>query len=519
MKIRKFFTHYQEEALALLAGATLTLAFAPFYFFPLAVLSPALLLWLWLTVTPQQAFWRGWLYGLGFFGTGVSWVYISIHTFGNASVFLAALITMGFIALLALFPALQGYLLNRFFPENNGRKMICTFAAIWVLLEWLRSLLFTGFPWLLLGDSQLHSPLKGYAPIYGVYGVSLAVLLSSGILVHIIWNIRKKKFKSVYYSFAALALLWSIGGGLTFIKWTKPLGNPIQVSLIQGNIPQELKWEPDQLQHTLDRYAALTQAHWDSKIIIWPEDAVPLPLQSATRFISQLDTAAKQHHVTIMMGIPVKSQFADDTYYNAVIAIGANTDAYLKHLLVPFGEYTPRPTFFKPIMKLFDIPMSDLLSSKDKIKPLQIDGIKIATFICYEIAYPEFVVSHTSSSGMLLTVSNDAWFGHSIASAQHLAIAQMRALEMGRPLLFVSNTGITAIIKPNGTLQAVAPKDTAYVLTEIVQPMAGETYWQKRPMDPLLILLILLLVNTFKYRWQQKKKKKLKEKNKQKTAR
>lgn len=509
MKRIALFNINPGNILAFFAGCLLTLAFAPFSLFPLAIFSPAILLWLWLPVTPKQAFWRGWLYGLGFFGTSVYWVFISIHTFGNAPIPLAALITGCFIALLALFPALNGYLLNRFFPEKNGRKMICAFPAIWVLLEWIRSWFCTGFPWVLLGDSQLYSPLKGFAPIYGVYGVSLAVLICSGILVHAICNSIKGKYKSVYGSLFSFILVWLIGGGLTFIVWTHPQGKPIQVSLVQGNIPQDIKWSPEHLQPTLDSYLSLTRAHWNSQIIIWPEDAIPLPLQNAISFVSQLDIEAREHHVSLITGIPVKKDNNGD-YYNAVIVIGASTDAYLKHQLVPFGEYTPIPSLLKPVMGFFDIPMSNLTASTGKPKPMIVDGVKIATFICYEIAYPELVVSQGTDIGMLLTVSNDAWFGHSIASAQHLAIAQMRALEMGRPLLFVSNTGITAIIKPNGMIQSAAPMDKTAVLTDSVQPTQGKTLWQRRSMDAILILLFLLLVSTIKHQRRLKKKKTMK---------
>ncbi|MCD6039561.1 MAG: lnt [Gammaproteobacteria bacterium] len=507
----KFFKINQGDLLAFFAGGLLTFAFAPFSIFPLAIFSPAFLLWLWLPITPKRALWRGWLYGLGFFGTGIYWIFISIHTFGNAPIFLAALITGAFIALLSFFPALNGYLLNRYFPDNNGRKMICAFPAIWVLLEWVRSWFCTGFPWLLLGDSQINSPLKGFAPIYGVYGVSLAVLLGSGIIVHAIRNTQKGKYKSVYSSLFSFIVLWIIGGGLTFITWTHPQGPPLQISLIQGNIAQTLKWSPEQLQPTLERYLALTRKHWDSKIIIWPEDAIPLPLPSALDFVSELDSEAKQHHTALITGIPIKNGDRDN-YFNAVIAIGSSTDAYLKHHLVPFGEYTPSPSIFKPLIGFVNIPMSNLVASRSQLKPLTIQDIKIATFICYEIAYPELVVSASQDNqvGILLTISNDAWFGHSIASAQHLAIAQMRALEIGRPLLFVSNTGITAIIKPNGMLQSAAPIDKIAVLTDFVQPTQGKTLWQRRPMDPILILLLLLLFSTIKYQRRLKKKMKTK---------
>ncbi len=508
MKRKKFLNINQGDILAFFAGTLLTLAFAPFSLFPLAIFSPALLLWLWLPVTPKRALWRGWLYGLGFFGTGVYWVFISIHTFGNAPVFLAALITGGFIALLALFPALNGYLLNRYFPVNNGRKMICAFPAIWVLLEWIRSWFCSGFPWLLLGDSQIYSPLKGFAPVYGVYGVSLVVLLCSGILVHAIYNTRKGKYKSVYGSLCAFIMIWVIGGGLTFIVWTHPQGKPIQVSLVQGNIPQAIKWSPEQLQPTLQRYLTLTQPHWDSKIIIWPEDAITVPLLDVINFIAQLDSQAKKHHVSLITGIPIKKENTND-YFNAVITIGANTDVYLKHRLVPFGEFTPLPSLLTPIMRFFDIPMSNLIEGPGRLKPLVVDGVKIATFICYEIAYPELVVSSDKEIGILLTVSNDAWFGRSIASAQHLAIAQMRALEMGRPLLFVSNTGITAIIKPNGMIQSTAPVNQTAVLTDLVQPTQGMTLWQRRPMDPILMMVLLLLFSTIRYQRRLTKKRKM----------
>ena len=257
-------------------------------------------------------------------------------------------------------------------------------------------------------------------------------------------------------------------------------GKPIQVSLVQVTFLQEVKWSPEQLQPTLNRYVTLTKAHWDSKIIIWLK-MVPLPLGNAADYISQLDSEAKKHGVSLITGIPAKKE-GTDSYYNAVIVIGANTAVYLKHHLVPFGEYTPVPTLLKPVMRFFNIPMSNLVGSPGIPKPLVVDDIKIATFICYEIAYPELIVSRDDDLGMLLTVSNDAWFGHSIASAQHLAIAQMRSGNRAS-LAFVSNTGITAIIKQwYDTISCAA--DKSFVLTDFVQPTNGKQYG--RNVDDLL---------------------------------
>ncbi len=493
------------NCLALLAGAILTLAFAPFFIFPLAILSPALLLALWLHLTPKQAFLRGWLFGLGLFGTGVYWVFISIHTYGNASILLAGFITSVFIAFLALFPAYCGYLLNRYFPYPTEAKIIFAFSSIWLLLEWIRSWLFTGFPWLLLGDSQIYSPLKGYAPIMSVYGVSLVVLLSSGLLVNSVIKAHKHHYKSMVLNLLLIGTLWITGYGLSFLSWTKPQGSPIQVSLIQGNIDQGVKWSDDHLASTLKLYHKLTQENWGSKIIIWPENAIPLSLQNAMPFVDKLGEEAKDNKATLITGIPIQNG-NENNYFNAVIAVGHDFNFYLKQRLVPFGEYTPFANYLTKVMDHFNIPMSSMVPSNRKTKPLYAQGIEIATFICYEIAFPELVKLQNDNIGILLTVSNDAWFGHSIASSQHMAMAQMRAIELARPVLFVSNTGITSIIRPNGTIQSSIPAFQTAVLTDKVQAMTGKTLWQKRGMDSLLLMAISFLIISIKSQRKAKKK-------------
>lgn len=493
------------DGLALMAGAVLTLAFAPFSLFPIAIISPALLLGLWLTTAKKRAFLRGWLFGVGLFSTGVYWVFISIHTYGDTSVFLAGLITCVFITILALFPAMNGYILNRYFPYNNDSKILFAFPAIWVLLEWVRSWIFTGFPWLLLGSSQINSPLKGFAPILGVYGVSLAALLSSSLLVNTFIKIHQKNYKNAGICFFILLFIWITGGCLSFMSWTENKGSPIQVSLVQGNIEQELKWSYDQVIPTIERYQKLSNEHWDSKIIIWPENAIPLPLHDAQDFVEKMSDDAKKHHTTVITGIPAKHG-TKNAYYNAVIAVGNDYGFYLKRRLVPFGEYTPYPEFLTRVMDRFNIPMSNMIVGEAPAQPLMVQGLRIATFICYEIAFPEQVLQRDGNIDMLLTVSNDAWFGHSIAQAQHLEMAQMRALELARPVLFVSNTGITAIIKPNGTVQSSVPPYQTAVLTGSVQAVSGKTLWQRYGMDPVLILTILFLVNSIRSQKKQRKK-------------
>lgn len=476
-----------QDCLALINGALLTLAFAPFDIFPIALFSPALLLGLWLKTSPKRAFWLGWLYGFGFFSTGVYWIFISVNTYGNTSPLFALIITGGLIAILSLFPALNGFLLNRFFPKTNLSKLLCAFPAIWVFLEWVRAWIFSGFPWLFIGYSQITSPLKGYAPILSVYGVSLVTLLSSGLIVAIFCQ-PKKKISYILY----LILIWIIGAALSFITWTKPHGAPIKISLVQGNIAQDVKWSPNHVQPTLDHYVELTESHWDSKIIIWPESAVPLPLEYATDFIANLSREAHDHHTTLITGIPIRA--ADQqSFYNAVIALGEGDGIYTKHRLVPFGEYIPLRNLFGRLLDLLQVPMSDFIPGIETPKPIMADNIKIAAFICYEIAYPQQVLSRDGNIDMILTVSNDAWFGHSIAQAQHLEIAQMRALEMGRPILFVSNDGITAIINSQGKIQSEAPTHESYVLTDLVQTDQGKTPWQWLAIYPIFGIVVILL--------------------------
>jgi len=485
------------ELFSLLAGAALTLAFAPFSIFPLAVLSPAVLLAAWLPVSAKRAFWRGLLFGIGFFGTGISWVYVSIHDFGNLPVWLASLITFLFILILALFPAFQGYLFNRFFPVSNPIKIACAFPALWVLLEWVRSWFLSGFPWLFLGYSQIDTPLNGYAPLLGVYAISLAVLVSSGLLVNAVIAFRKQQAQKAYFYLLGMAFIWVLGGVLNFILWTTPNGKPLQASLIQGNVAQELKWVPEHIQPTLDLYQKLTAQHWDSSLIIWPEAAIPITLQDAEQYMINMSKEASKHHTTLITGIPVKA--TAESYYNAVIAVGNGSGIYAKQHLVPFGEFTPLKKYIGKLLDFFEIPMSDMIPPSEKIIPfLTANHIKITPFVCYEIAFPE--LQDTSQSGLLLIVTNDAWFGRSIAQAQHLEIARMRSIETGRPSLFVSNSGITAFITPTGKIQSAAPPYVEFVLTDTIQPMQGKTPWQRFHMDPLLLGLIILLIVSWKKR-------------------
>jgi len=489
------------DVLALIAGALMTLSFAPFRIEPLAIIALALLGALWLPVSKNLAAKRGWLFGLGLFGTGVYWVYISIHDYGNVYPIPSLFLTLLFIAVLALFPAMVGYLLNRYFSKNDNIKLTLAFPALWVSFEWIRSWIFTGFPWLIVGYSQIHSPLKGFAPIFGVFSVSLAVLYSSVFLIKGIRSIHAKKYRVAYMQFMLLIALWTVGGLLTLKSWTKPFGPPIKVSLVQGNIPEQLKWTSDMIQPTLDTYRKLSAPYWKSDIVIWPESAIPITLEDASDFVNEMDAIAKKNHTTFITGIPVSE---DSRYYNAVIALGDGHGFYLKHRLVPFGEYIPFRKVFHLAFDILHVPMTDFSADKNPAQPIEAGKLKLLTFICYEIAFPEQVNFYNKDINLLLTVNNDAWFNHSTALSQHLEMAAMRALEVGRPVLFVSNSGITAIIDAKGNIQSEAEPFVQTVLTDKIQPTEGRTPWQYLKMDPVLFIIVYLLA---KAAWQQRTQK------------
>src|SRR3989338_320474 len=480
--------------IALLSGAALTLAFSPFDVYVFAFIVPAVLLFLWLQQTVKHAFFSGWLFGVGFFATGTSWIYVSIHQFGNTSSFLAGLITALFVVILGLYFACFGYIFKKWFSKKSpAQQCLLAFPVLWVLFEYARGFLFTGFPWILLGYAQLTTPLHSYAPLIGVYCLSLLTVLFSGALVLLATH-HSSLIKSM--SLLIIFIFSGFGFAMNHHAWTKPAGKPLKISLIQGNIAQTIKWQASMAEKNINVYRTLTASHWSSKLIVWPEAAFPVVAENATQIIQVLSNTAKQHHSNILFGVPLYHRDTN-TYYNGILLIGDNRGEYLKRHLVPFGEYTPLPNFFGKIMARFNIPMSDFSKGPRSQPDLTVQSIQIAPFICYEITFPSAVLRHAEKSNLLVTVSDDSWFGKSVALAQHLQMAQMRSLETGRPQLFVSNTGITAFILPDGKLSKAAPIDQRIVLTNIVQPMTGKTplmHWRYYFVDGLMVLMLILLL-------------------------
>jgi apolipoprotein N-acyltransferase len=468
---------------ALLLGALAVLGFAP-YSLPHAVLPAptfALAGLFWLLRDPawraRDAALLGSLFGLGVFLAGVSWVYVSLATFSGLDAPVAALATLLFCAYLALFPALACALYVRWRAAPRAMLSALLFAATWTFAEWLRGTLFTGFPWLAVGYAHTPpSPLAGYAPVLGVYGVSGVSVLCATALVQLMDGTRQQRLQ-----LGVLILgLFSLGALLSAMPWTQPVGEPTRVSLLQGDVPQSLKWDPERLQLSFDRYLALARNGNAKKsppaqLLVLPETALPLIYDAIPREV----LAALAANSDVLFGAAVGTD--DDGYVNAAVAIAKGMpgapQVYAKRHLVPFGEYAPPG--FDWFFKLLRIPMSAFTAGAAQQPPLTLATQRIAPNICYEDLFGEELLLGLADASVLINLSNTAWFGKSLAQPQHLQIAQMRALETGRVMLRATNSGMTAMISPDGEVVAQLPPFSIGRLDVLAQGYSGLTPYAK----------------------------------------
>ena len=464
------------DAIALIGGVALVAAFAPFGWRLLSFLIPAMLLYLWLESSTRQAFWRGYLFGLGYFSFGVSWVYNSIYEYGQAPAALAIFITLVFIGFLSLYPALTGSLANWFCALSKGVRLVLVYPIIWTLLEWSRSWVLTGFPWLLMGQAQVDTPLAGIIPIFGVLGGSWLNLLIAGLLVLSVISTGRNRWLALLSMVAILFAVILLGQ----IHWSAPSGDTLAVSMIQANIPQDTKLQSDQLQPTLALYRTITRAQMkDSGLIIWPETAVPTYFKriNAT-YLRPLADEAAQHNAELLIGTFVYDEKTARTY-NSLVKPGAEVEIYHKRHLVPFGEYLPLRGVLMWMKDYIVIPMSDLSAGQSDKPLVQFKGYTTGVSICYEDAFGNEVIDALPEANLLINVSNDAWFGDSLAPHQHLEIARLRALESGRYLLRSTNTGISAVIDPSGAVTVQSPQFRTDVLTAEVVLLTGLTPYSR----------------------------------------
>ncbi len=478
--------------LSLAAGALAVGGFAPFDLWPLPLLSLAVLFALQLRAGSMRAgFALGFAWGLGFFIAGVSWIYVSLSVYGGMAPWLAALATLLFCAFLALFPAAAGAL--QAYPGGHKRwhgspavRALLLIPLAWGVTEWVRGWIFTGFPWLLVGYSQVPtSPLAGYAPLIGVYGVSWLLASIAALLA---WSVTTRGSLARHAWAVAAVVALGVGGQvLRGVEWTTPDGAPTSVALLQGNVPQDMKWRPEKTAATLDTYLRMAAAS-PAQLIVLPETALPLfesDLPDVYR--DWLAGLGRHNGGDVLAGLPTGAR--DGAYYNSVVSFGqAPSQRYHKVHLVPFGEYIPLKPVWGWVIEVLHIPLSDFARGTIDQRPLAIGGQRVAANICYEDAFGEEIIRQLPEASVLVNVSNLAWFGDSLAPWQHTQMSQMRALETGRMMLRATNTGLTAIIDARGHLVAHLPLFTAGSLKGEIQGYAGSTPYVRWGNAPVLAL-------------------------------
>lgn len=463
---------------ALAAGCAFPVGFAPYDVWPLTVAAMAALYWS-LRQASARPFLQGWLFGVGKYGVGVYWIYVSIKVYGNASPWLAASLVGLFVAGMALFHGGVAWLFARL--RGGGAVEALAFAAIWTLTEWVLTWFLTGFPWLFAGYAMLDTPLAALAPVGGVLLVSFAAALTGAGLVR--WR--------VWQAPALAAVLWLAGVALSQVAWTTP-GTSTSVSLVQGVVAQETKWRPASQQPIRERYATLSESAWASDLVVWPEAAITTPLHLAKPFLEEMAERAKGG---LVLGLMVVERGALGwAWYNGAVAVGAGDGRYIKRRLVPFGEYLPFGEALRGLIDFFNLPMSRLTPGDWDQPMLRVGDLYLAMSICYEIAFPELVRGAAAQADVMATISNDTWFGASIGPPQHLQIVRMRALENGRFVLRATNDGITAIIDAQGGVVSALPRFERGVLHGEFRQMRGVTPFGRWGATPVVVALVVFLL-------------------------
>lgn len=456
--------------LSLPVGAALSLAFAPFDLWPLGILCPAFLFAAWQDATPKRAAKLGFLFTSGTFLAGTYWLYHSVHVIGKAPIALTIVIMLGLVAIMGAYTAALGYVQARLARVAGAWRWLLLLPAMWTLVEWFRGWFLSGFPWLALGYTQIDTPLRAFAPLGGVYFVSLLVAMSAGVLVALVFGRARDR----WIGGIGAVVIWLLGAALWQHEWTSVTGGTLTAALVQGAVPQEMKWSDEQRDKTLELYPRLTTPHLGADLIVWPEAALPLLAHQLSGYLGDQWGRARAQGSTMLIGI---IRYEPDTraYTNSVLGLDEDPQWYDKRRLVPFAEFFPVPDWVKDWLKGMDLPYSGFRGGRQDQPPLTAGPHKLALTICYEDAYASDQLNVLNEATALVNVTNDAWFGDSTARHQHLQISRMRALEAGRPLLRVANDGISAVIDHRGEILDTLPNFQPGVLRAEVQPREGLT--------------------------------------------
>ena len=513
-RIYQNITH-KQNVLSFSLGLALVLCYAPFsYYWLVALILPT---WLYSLQgkSSRDATKQGFIFAFGWFSAGISWVHVSIDQFGGLPLAISLLLMLLLCLYLALFLALACYLAARFSYQKQLNLWLL--LPFWLLSEFLRGVFLTGFPWLTLGYSQIDGPLATFAPIVGEKGLSALILIISIAVVYVI------KQRRIMLNIALLAMVSASYLALHNSAWVSQTGKSVNVMMVQGNIKQEMKWEPELTWPSMLSYLDLTRQHYPAELIIWPESAITAvePSRQAQDFLQIAQSSATLNNSAIITGI-IDYNINNKNYYNNLIVLGKSTtedeqgsyqynnlNRYSKHHLLPIGEFVPFADWLRPIAPFFNLPMSSFSRGEYVQKNLLANGLNLLPLICFEVAFSEQLSANFSNqTDLLLTVSNDAWFGDSHGPHQHLDIVRMRALEFGRPFLRATNNGITAAIDHHGNVIKKIPQFEEAVLKVQVPLTTGLTpYASYSTIIDFIIPLLFLVLALFR-QWYYKKSSK-----------
>lgn len=479
---------YATYLFLFIAGLLAPLGFAPFHLPGITILSLAFLFSALLNCPVKQGFIFGFIFGIGYFGFGVSWVIVSIHDYGHLNYLLAGLTTLLFVIYLALFPALVAYVFKLLESNHNKLVIILLFSSLWCLSEFIRSNLFSGFPWLLIGTTQIDTPLRYLAPVFGVYGLSLFCAFTAALLTV---AVRENSIKRIYYLiiFILIMITPSIGKN---IHWTQVKKDPVTVGVIQANLSMRDKWDDALFWNLLKFYEQAIDKLLGKQLIILPETAIPLPASYLNDYLLKLHEKALKAKSSLILGIVQPTNDSEISYYNAVISLGQAKGEHLKHQLVPFGEYIPKP--FIAINRWLNLPEPNILPGKTEQQLIRVAEHPIASLICYEIAYPNLLRLQMPLAHWIVSISDNGWFGRSLASYQQLQMAQVLSLLTGRFQVVVNNDGLSSVINDHGDIvDGLLPFSSGILQSEIF-PAEGSTPWVILYDYPVLIFCSFFLI-------------------------
>lgn len=490
----RFSNGWKGFLLSVLCGAALVLAFAPFKFWFVAPLSLAAFFLLLYPVSAATAAWRGYGFGLGLYGAGVSWVYVSLSTFGGMPVWMGSIAVFGFATLLAGFLALMAYLVARIFPPRSWLRLL-VLPAFWIIFEWLKSWVLTGFPWLDIGYAVVDTWLAAWAPIGGIYLVSFVVAV---IAAAIAAGLLYRWWPAVLIASGAVVASWMV----SIIDWSKPSEHALKVGVIQANVSINEKWEPGYRRAVIDNYRAILRDLKNQQqvdLVVLPETAIPMHLQYLD--LGFWDSIVPGNTAVLAGVIDTPSLLAepshfDESYNAAAFSCGQAEplQVYRKRHLVPFGEYLPLRFLFQWVLDYLDLPMSDFSAWHGEQALSCGDKIKVGLSICYEDAFANEYRQTLGASTLLVNISEDAWFGNSFAPHQRLQMAQMRSRELARPMVRSANSGPSAYIDHRGRVQSISGQFAPATLVQHVQPQAGVTLFLRFGNWFIYLVLALLTI-------------------------